>query len=102
LFKELTGDNPMDNPMAYKLRHFMRTFVLVAQNGGFCIRNDKIFITNSTPEQKQAFERSQNQSINQFSSSVSDPSQSQPEAGGTVVNSSQLSEATEMLERFRI
>ncbi|KAM8716748.1 hypothetical protein ACLKA7_003596 [Drosophila subpalustris] len=41
LFKELTAD-----PDAYELRHFVRSFVVVPQNAGFCIRNETVFITS--------------------------------------------------------
>ncbi|XP_017852051.1 nuclear RNA export factor 1 [Drosophila busckii] len=62
LFKELSGDG--DGPAAssvqsYELRHFMRTYVVVPQNTGFCIRNETIFITSATTEQMREFKRSQ-------------------------------------------
>ncbi|XP_017135966.1 nuclear RNA export factor 1 [Drosophila miranda] len=62
LFKELSGEE--DRPstsQAYELRHFMRTFVVVPQNSGFCIRNETIFITAATNEQVREFKRSQHQ-----------------------------------------
>ncbi|XP_062141332.1 nuclear RNA export factor 1 isoform X2 [Drosophila sulfurigaster albostrigata] len=59
LFKEFTGDT--DTSTTYELRHFVRTFVLVPQNTGFCIRNETIFITSATPEQLRDFKRSQHQ-----------------------------------------
>ncbi|XP_034119085.1 nuclear RNA export factor 1 isoform X2 [Drosophila nasuta] len=59
LFKEFTGDT--DTSTFYELRHFVRTFVLVPQNTGFCIRNETIFITSATPEQLREFKRSQHQ-----------------------------------------
>ncbi|SPP89292.1 nuclear RNA export factor 1 [Drosophila guanche] len=62
LFKELNGED--DRPStsnAYELRHFMRTFVVVPQNSGFCIRNETIFITAATNEQVREFKRSQHQ-----------------------------------------
>ncbi|KAH8387156.1 hypothetical protein KR093_005063 [Drosophila rubida] len=64
LFKELTGDSDSTTPVAmqpYELRHFVRTFVVVPQNTGFCIRNETIFITSATPDQLRDFKRSQHQ-----------------------------------------
>lgn len=77
LFKELTGDAESPTPVsmqAYELRHFVRTFVVVPQNTGFCIRNETIFITSATSEQTREFKRSQHQpapgAISTASSSV--------------------------------
>ncbi|EDW00067.1 nuclear RNA export factor 1 [Drosophila grimshawi] len=64
LFKELTGDAGSTTPIAmqpYELRHFVRTFVVVPQNTGFCIRNEAIFITSASTEQTREFKRSQHQ-----------------------------------------
>ncbi|KAM8720738.1 hypothetical protein ACLKA7_006730 [Drosophila subpalustris] len=64
LFKELTGDADSPTPVsmqAYELRHFVRTFVVVPQNTGFCIRNETIFITSATSEQTREFKHSQHQ-----------------------------------------
>ncbi|XP_064537166.1 nuclear RNA export factor 1 [Drosophila montana] len=99
LFKELTGDTGNSTPssmQAYELRHFVRTFVVVPQNSGFCIRNETIFITSATAEQTREFKRSQHQpapgavSLAPISSSIADNSiqnrlqQGQPVAGGAV------------------
>ncbi|XP_002067487.4 nuclear RNA export factor 1 [Drosophila willistoni] len=65
LFKELTNDN--DGPSStssmqpYELRHFVRTFVVVPQNTGFCIRNETIFITNASQDQLREYKRSLHQ-----------------------------------------
>ncbi|XP_017869855.1 PREDICTED: nuclear RNA export factor 1 isoform X2 [Drosophila arizonae] len=64
LFKELTGDTSAGTPsnmQAYELRHFMRTFVVVPQNSGFCIRNETIFLNSATCEQTREFKRTQHQ-----------------------------------------
>lgn len=64
LFKEITGDPDSGTPISmqsYELRHFMRTFVVVPQNSGFCIRNETIFITSASTEQTREFKRSQHQ-----------------------------------------
>lgn len=64
LFKEITGDSDSGTPIemqSYELRHFMRTFVVVPQNSGFCIRNETIFITSASMEQTREFKRSQHQ-----------------------------------------
>nr|NP_524660.1 small bristles, isoform A [Drosophila melanogaster]Q9U1H9.2 RecName: Full=Nuclear RNA export factor 1; AltName: Full=Protein small bristles; AltName: Full=Protein tip-associating [Drosophila melanogaster]AAF47959.3 small bristles, isoform A [Drosophila melanogaster]CAB64382.2 tip associating protein [Drosophila melanogaster]CAC41645.1 nuclear RNA export factor 1 (NXF1) [Drosophila melanogaster] len=62
LFKELNDET--NNPASmelYDVRHFARTYVVVPQNNGFCIRNETIFITNATHEQVREFKRSQHQ-----------------------------------------
>ncbi|KAH8400462.1 hypothetical protein KR222_000452 [Zaprionus bogoriensis] len=64
LFKELSENADSSIPVAaqtYELRHFMRTFVVVPQNSGFCIRNETIFITSASAEQTREFKRSQHQ-----------------------------------------
>ncbi|XP_017045756.1 nuclear RNA export factor 1 isoform X2 [Drosophila ficusphila] len=62
LFKELTGEARTPASMqSYELRHFARTFVVVPQNTGYCIRNETIFITNASHEQVTEFKRSQHQ-----------------------------------------
>ncbi|XP_015011034.2 nuclear RNA export factor 1 isoform X1 [Drosophila erecta] len=62
LFKELNGEASNPGSMQlYDLRHFARTYVVVPQNTGFCIRNETIFITNATHEQLREFKRSQHQ-----------------------------------------
>ncbi|KAH8279032.1 hypothetical protein KR044_002740 [Drosophila immigrans] len=64
LFKEMTGDSDSTTAVSmqpYELRHFVRTFVVVPQNTGFCIRNETIFITSATPDQLRDFKRSQHQ-----------------------------------------
>lgn len=82
LFKELTE-------AAEFLRHFVRTFVVVPQNAGFCIRNETIFITSATAEQTSEFERSQ--TINSSANSI----QSQT-ATNISPNISQLSDEAKM------
>ncbi|XP_030378948.1 nuclear RNA export factor 1 [Scaptodrosophila lebanonensis] len=62
LFKELSASASSTiaaSMQAYELRYFMRTFVVVPQNNGFCIRNEVIFITTATTEQMREFKRSQ-------------------------------------------
>ncbi|XP_034474938.1 nuclear RNA export factor 1-like [Drosophila innubila] len=88
LFKELTGAT--DALQSYELRYFVRTFVVVPQNAGFCIRNETIFITSATVEQTHEFERSQttNPSLNSL--------QCQSAAVATNVNISSLSDETKM------
>ncbi|XP_017085602.1 nuclear RNA export factor 1 isoform X2 [Drosophila eugracilis] len=62
LFKELSGEATTPASMqTYELRHFARTFVVVPQNTGYCIRNETIFITNASQEQVREFKRSQHQ-----------------------------------------
>ncbi|XP_052850287.1 nuclear RNA export factor 1 isoform X3 [Drosophila gunungcola] len=62
LFKELSGEVSTPASMqSYELRHFARTFVVVPQNTGYCIRNETIFITNASQEQVREFKRSQHQ-----------------------------------------
>ncbi|XP_017029008.1 nuclear RNA export factor 1 [Drosophila kikkawai] len=58
LFKELSRETNNTN---YDLRHFARTFVVVPQNTGYCIRNETIFVTSATNEQSREFKRSQHQ-----------------------------------------
>ncbi|XP_068146329.1 nuclear RNA export factor 1-like [Drosophila tropicalis] len=54
LFKEM----PHDDQQSYILRHFTRTFVVVPKNGGFCIRNETIFISNASQDQIGTYKRS--------------------------------------------
>ncbi|XP_036677234.2 nuclear RNA export factor 1 isoform X2 [Drosophila suzukii] len=63
LFKELNGEASTSSSMStqYELRHFARTYVVVPQNTGYCIRNETIFITNASQEQVREFKRSQHQ-----------------------------------------
>ncbi|EDV44563.2 uncharacterized protein Dana_GF20263 [Drosophila ananassae] len=62
LFKEFNGESSTPASMqSYDLRHFARTFVVVPQNTGYCIRNETIFLTNATHEQTREFKRSQHQ-----------------------------------------
>lgn len=58
LFKELSRET---SDAVYELRHFARTFVVVPQNTGYCIRNETIFVTSATQEQVREFKRSQHQ-----------------------------------------
>ncbi|EDX17590.1 sbr [Drosophila simulans] len=62
LFKELNAEPSNPGSMElYDVRHFARTYVVVPQNNGFCIRNETIFITNASHEQVREFKRSQHQ-----------------------------------------
>ncbi|EDW77201.1 uncharacterized protein Dwil_GK22058 [Drosophila willistoni] len=54
LFKEMTDDDQQ----SYILRHFTRTFVVSPHNGGFCIRNERIFIMNASQDQIRTYKRS--------------------------------------------
>ncbi|XP_016951832.1 nuclear RNA export factor 1 isoform X2 [Drosophila biarmipes] len=88
LFKELNGEvSTSSSSMSsqYELRHFLRTYVVVPQNTGYCIRNETIFITNASQEQVREFKRSQHQPApgamaSTSSSATATSAQSQPAA----------------------
>ncbi|XP_017002287.3 nuclear RNA export factor 1 [Drosophila takahashii] len=90
LFKELNGEASASGSMSmqYELRHFARTYVVVPQNTGYCIRNETIFITNASQEQVREFKRSQHQpapgsmASTSTSATATSPQQQQPGTTG--------------------
>ncbi|XP_037727495.1 nuclear RNA export factor 1 isoform X2 [Drosophila subpulchrella] len=87
LFKELNSEASTSSSMSthYELRHFARTYVVVPQNTGYCIRNETIFITNASQEQVREFKRSQHQPAPgsmASTSSTATSAQSQPVTTG--------------------
>uniref|UniRef100_A0A1A9X5U0 NTF2 domain-containing protein n=1 Tax=Glossina brevipalpis TaxID=37001 RepID=A0A1A9X5U0_9MUSC len=59
LFKEFDSTN---NPSG-DVRYFQRQFVIVPAGGGFCIRNEMIFVTSAIGLQTRAFLKPQQQSM---------------------------------------
>lgn len=91
LFKEFSGESSTPASMqSYDLRHFARTFVVVPQNTGYCIRNETIFLTNATHEQTREFKRSQHQPAPGAVASTSAASTSSMQGSMPSISSSSL------------
>lgn len=55
LFKEFCSNTDSDESSDGEVRFFERQYIIVPAGGGFCIRNEMIFISNATTTQSRSF-----------------------------------------------